>query len=441
MSIRNAMRLKIRNFLLGDPGTIIKDSYVWNMIGGMLNAGQSALLLVIISRTNSSEEAGIFSIAYAIACLALTVGQWGMRNFQSTDVQEKYSYSVYVSSRVFTCLLMLLIIGYHILKGWFLSGHTMEKSLAIFFMGSLKMVDAAEDIVHGMFQRKGRLDVGAKSLATRYIIMLCACSLSLILTHDLVISLAVSSVVSLAYFLVMIGTVYDVFYEKVHISFVCKDMWRLLLECFSLFLGGYLTIYIANAPKYAIDRYMDGTAQACFNYIFMPVYVISLLNMFIYQPVLIKFAAYCQEKRYREFIRLFFKQLAVILLLASVVIVSGFCFGIPLLSILYNTDLSGYKHAFMILLIGGSFLAFSGYFGVMITVLRKQDWLLIGYMLSAVAALGISRVAILHKGIIGAAYLYMGIMLLQAVIFAVIFAKAYVVICKNACDRVSMIRK
>lgn len=422
----------MKKFLLGNYNGIVRDSYIWNTIGGLLNAGQSALLLIVISRTNPIEDAGIFSIAYAIACLAIAVGKWGMRNFQVTDVQEKYNYGVYVSSRVFTCILMIMLILYYMIKGMLISDYTVKKCLSIFLLGLWKMLDAVEDIVHGMFQRKGRLDVGAKSMATRYMVSLAGCSISLCLTHNLVFSIGSALIISTVYFIFVTMLVYEEFKEKAVIKLADDFMWQLLKECFSLFAGSFLMIYIANAPKYAIDEYMNETVQACFNYVFMPVYVISVLNTFIYQPVLTRLAICFEEKKYRDFMHLFIKQLLIIAGLALVIMFCAFWLGIPVLSILYNIDLAKYKLPFMILLLGGIFLAISGYLGVVVTILRKQNWLLIGYISAAIIAFLAAKPLILFGGVIGASFLYTGIVLLQVIVFTIIFLWFFIKIVKKA---------
>lgn len=415
----------MKKFLLGNQSDPLKNSYVWNTLGGMLNAGQSALLLIVISRTNSVEDAGIFSIAYAIACLTVTVGKWGMRNFQVTDVQEKYSYSIYVSSRVITCTFMILLTMYYIFKGVFFSDYTTKKCMVILLLGLLKMLDSIEDIVHGLFQRKGRLDIGAKSMATRYMLLLAVCSVSLYTTHNLIVSLVVSLVSSFFYFIFATTLVFEQFKEKVFIRLTDKRVRMLLAECFSLFVGSFLMIYIANAPKYAIDNCMNETAQACFNYIFMPVYVISVLNTFIYQPVLTNLAICYEEKKYNEFISLFLRQLLVISGLAFVILLCAYWIGIPILSFLYNIDLTDYKLPFMVLMSGSIFLAIAGYVSVAVTILRKQNWLLIGYILTAIIDFLLAKPLVLFKGIIGASFLYTGVVLLQAVIFTIIFIIFY----------------
>lgn len=415
----------MKKFLLGNPNSALRESYIWNTIGGLLNAGQSALLLIVLSRTNGVDDAGIFSIAYAIASLTVTVGKFGMRNFQATDIKEKYCYSAYVTSRIITSVGMLLVTAYYIFKGLFFLDYSIEKCMVILFMGLLKMVDAIEDIVHGMFQQKGRLDVGAKCMATRYILMLVIYAVCLCVTHNLLISTAVAFVFSLAYFVYTTAIIYGEFREPMRIALFDREVYRLLAECFSLFAGSFLMIYIANAPKYAIDEYMNEAVQACFNYIFMPVYVISVLNTFIYQPILTKLAIFFEEKKYKEFLRLFSRQFAVICGLVICVLAGGYLLGIPVLSLLYNTDLSAYKMPMMVLLLGGGFLAASGYLGVVVTIMRRQNWLMIGYVLSALIALVAAKPLVLSQGAMGAAVLYTCIVFGQMVIFGVIFAVFY----------------
>ena len=48
---------------------VYRSSYIWNMVGSMLNAFQSVIFLMIITRVVGLTEAGIFTIAYADANL------------------------------------------------------------------------------------------------------------------------------------------------------------------------------------------------------------------------------------------------------------------------------------------------------------------------------------------------------------------------------------
>lgn len=401
------------------------NSYFWYSLGGLLNAGQSALLLMVISRTNPSEDAGIYSIGYAIACLAITVGNFGIRNYQATDINHKYAFKNYLSARIITDFLMLIVLMIYMIRGYLLLDYSWDKCFVILLLGLLKMVDSIEDVFHGMFQCRGRLDLAGKCMATRLIVMLSVFAISLAFSHNLVVSSLIAFVCSLSYFLLTTRNIFPRFHEKFEIKLFEKDNYRICMECISLFAGSFLTIYIANAPKYAIDEFCTEMEQAQFNYIFMPVYVVSVLNSFIFQPVLTKMALYYEKNDRKNFLNLFMKQIFIILGLVLLIIFAGYFLGIPVLNIFYNADLYALKIPFMILLVGSGFLATEGYIAAILTVMRKQNWLLIGYTSSAVLAILFSRSAILQNGIMGAACLYSGIVFVQMMIFAILFLFFY----------------
>ena len=157
----------------------------------------------------------------------------------------------------------------------------------------------------------------------------------------------------------------------------------------------------------------------------MPVYVVNVLNSFIYQPALTKMALYYEKNEKKSFLQLFFEQIFIILGLVIAILLAGFFLGIPVLNIFYNTQLSALKNPFMILLIGSGFLATEGYLAAILTVMRRQNYLLIGYAVSAVLAFALSRTMILKYGIMGAACLYSGIVFIQMIIFAIVFCVFY----------------
>ena len=98
----------MRSFVLGKKENIKKDSYIWNTIGGLINAFQSVIILMVLTRSLDMEYAGIFTIAWAIANLVITIGKYGVRNYQVTDVNEKYSFNDYFSNRVIVSILMII---------------------------------------------------------------------------------------------------------------------------------------------------------------------------------------------------------------------------------------------------------------------------------------------------------------------------------------------
>ena len=84
-----------------------KSDMIWNTASGIIDAAQSILMLSLITRICGLQDAGIFSIAYSISILMLTISRYGMRDYQVTDLKEKYDFNVYFSSRVVTTIGMM----------------------------------------------------------------------------------------------------------------------------------------------------------------------------------------------------------------------------------------------------------------------------------------------------------------------------------------------
>ena len=197
-------------------------------------------------------------------------------------------------------------------------------------------------------------------------------------------------------------------------------MKNLCIECLPLFISSYLVIYIGNAPKYAIDKVMSSEAQACFTYIFMPVFVISLLSQFVYQPVISKMALLWHEQNIPQLKKLILRQIGLILLLSLVAVLGGDVLGIPVLSIIYGINLDAYKTSLVILLIGGGALAFVNFLQMIITIARKQKLLIIGYLLAFLAFLFFGKTVVKYYGIVGISVFYTAVVSGIGLVFALL---------------------
>lgn len=94
----------------------------------------------------------------------------------------------------------------------------------------------------------------------------------------------------------------------------------------------------------------------------MPVFVISLLSNFIYQPVLNKLAVIWNQRETSRFWKLIAKYIAAILGLTAAVALGGYFLGIPVLNLIYGVHLEGYLLHLEILLVGGGLAGFNQFF-------------------------------------------------------------------------------
>lgn len=399
---------------------IIPDkTLVWNGISNLLFGFQSVILLVVLTRTVGIDESGIFTIAYANASLFLLVGKYGVRNYHVSDVSVDHTFGDYRMARILTTVAMCVSFGISLFYSARLNEYPLHKSMIIVLLCLYKVPDAIEDVYYGEFQRQGRLAVAAQIMSFRLMISILSLAVSIIISRNLVISLLISIVFSFLSMYIMILPAKNDF--RLDGFKGLASLREILIGCFPLFAGTFFSQYLSNAPKYAIDAHLTSEIQACYGFISMPVFVISLLNNIIFSPVIHKMSEFWQNDNKRDFWRRFIKQIEIIGTLAVIIILCAWFLGIPVLSILYSTDLTEYKRELMILLFGGFFLAISGLLNVMLTIMRKQYTLLVGYVfVSVIAWLFCDRV-VMNLGVLGAALFYTGLMVLLALFFMVMF--------------------
>lgn len=410
---------KNKKFLL-DNQNIKRDSYLWNMIGSMLMAFQSVIMLMILTRVLGLADAGIFTIAFANANLFLNIGKYGMRYFQVSDFKRQFSFSEYKISRVITVIAMLLTSIIYILYAAFANTYSIEKTQIIIWMCLFKIVDAIEDVYHGYYQQENRLDIASKCLALRMFITIVVFALGLILFKNQLIALIISTLVTAALFLVFTKWTFGVFHKSVS-KLDFKNVVSLLKLCFPLFAGAFLSFYIGNAPKYAIDAHLSDSLQACYGFIAMPVFVIGLLNSFIFNPMLYKMTQLWNSGKVKEFMTRALIQLSLVGVITIICLAGAYLLGIPVLSWLYNTNLAPYKTELLILLLGGGFLGVSGLLNAFITIIRYQKQIIWGYTFIAILAFLFSNRIVERYEMLGASVLYSALMGSLCIIFIIIF--------------------
>lgn len=399
------------------------DSYTWNMIGSMFMAFQSVLMLMVIMRTVGVNDAGVFSIAFASANLFLTIGKFGMRNFQVSDIENKYDFNTYKNSRIITTLAMILLALIYTIVVAKYNKYSSRKILICIWMCIMKAVDSIEDVYHGELQRKNRLDIASKAMSIRIIATIIVFIISLVVTKDFLCSLIVTTLTTIIIFAFLTCMIMSS--NELKVKFVIdKNLVYLIKATIPLGLSSFLAFYISNAPKYAIDRILNDELQACYGFIAMPVFIIGLLNSFIFNPMLFEISKLWNDNNVNSFIKKIGIQVIIIAIITVICLSGAYILGIPVLSFIYNFDLSSYKCELLILILGGGFLGLSGLFMTIITIIREQRFLLIGYIIVAMVALISSEKIVIDYGITGACWFYLILMIILSLFFmAVLFKK------------------
>lgn len=406
---------------------IVRKSYVWNTVGSLLGAFQSVIMLMVLTRVCDLETAGMFTIAYASANLFLNMGNYGMRNFQASDVKSIYSFGSYARSRIVTDIAMLVCSTAYLAWSAITVGYGWYKMAVIFCMTLFKLVDSIEDVTDGNYQQHGRLDVGGKLQTARLASTLVVFCTAAIFTGDLLVPLIVATIWTFTVYVVGVAAIRKKLSLPASDPFegteVSRGVGSLLKECFPLFLAAFFLFYIGNAPKYAIDANLDDTSQAIYGFIAMPVFVVGLLAQFIYMPIIESLGRQWDEGDVPGFRKVIFKQFGYIVALTLICDAGAALLGAPVLGMLYNTDLHPYVTELLVLVTGGGFLAITSLMTMGITIMREQRHLTVGYVLTALAALMLCPMAVRAGGIAGASWIYLAMMLVLAAWFTGVFIR------------------
>ena len=342
----------------------MKENYIWNMLGTISSSLISVILLLLASRLLDSRNSDIFSIAYALGQQFFVLGYFQIRNMQSTDVKERYSFVSYHNTRIVTIIMMLITsLGYV-----FVQGYDLYKAIIILLLVFYRAIDAYSDVFQGYFQQRNRSDLAGKVQFFRSWVCILVFGLSLLLTKSLLLSSGIICLINL--FLTAILD-YRVSINNFKVDFLPsiikdrKNITSILKEAFPLFLNGFLITYVYNEAKIDIDLlltqgFFSNGIQRDFNVLFMPVFV------------------------------------------GVIIIGLGYLIGTEILGLVYGTSLVEYKVPFAILLAGGILNVLALVIDIVMTIFRKQSYLVISYIATFIVAKLATLSFVRSEGILGA---------------------------------------
>lgn len=382
-----------------------RNGVIFNALSGGINAIQSVIWLMIITRVLGLTDAGIFTIAYATSNLFLMIGKYGIRNFQVSDVKKSYTWNDYYISRILTVIAMMAAALIYSLYMNLSGSYTIYKAIVVFLMTLLKAADAYEDVYYGMYQQNGRLDLAGLAMSIRLGGQLIFLSVCVLFKLDLLISLILTNIFSWVLLFILLKK-FNSKFEFDNISPNKKRIKKIFILCAPLFLSSFVSYYVCNLSKYAIDRIMGEAEQAYYGFISMPVFVVFLFTNFIYQPMLKDISELWVEQKKLLFKKKLLSAVSLIGIISIIVLVGGWFLGVWGLGILYGVNMEKYKYELMVLLIGSVFYAFSAFFSVIITVMRKQKFALYVYVAVLIVFQFATTYLVKSDGIMGASLSY-----------------------------------
>ena len=389
--------------------------YLWNTASSFMTALATVVMLLVVTRTAGIRAAGVYSLAIAVGQQFQTLGMYEVRTYHVTDLRHRFTFGTYLATRIVTVALMLVGITTYAV----LSSSDVHHCVLVTLVASLRVFDAFEDVYVCELQRVGRLDLGGRACFWRALSTTVVFSLTLALTGSLLTSTVTTLVLSVL-------TTVLVYLPPSRGLFPLRPTWdprrvgQVLLACLPLFLASFISMYLSNAPRFAIDRYLDPTQQGYFAILFMPAVTINLMSLVIFRPLLTRMAGLWVQGDRPGFRAVVNRGL---LATAGAFVVVGlvtYVAGVPILGLVFGKDVSAFSVELMVLVAGGAMNAANVVLYYALATMRLQRTIFLGYALAALVMTALCLTLVPAHALLGAALAYSGAMGVLTLSFAAV---------------------
>ena len=397
---------------------LMKKNFIWNMIGSAFNAFNSLFFMIVVTRINGLKDAGVFTFGFSLACFLFMIGNYSGRIFQINDDSD-ISDSDYIYSKIFTCFLMPIIgIGYCFFKEYNFARTLVVMSLIIY-----KTIEAFCEGMFAIIQEHDQLYKVGISQFLKSILSLGSLLLVDLLTHNLILAIIIMIIME-----VLITIFYDLRnLNKLKFKLNKLDFSKVKLTIkigFYAFIVSFLTQYVINASRYAIDGVLADDMQTIFGIIIMPATLVALLGQFILQPFVLNLKQTLKENK-KDFLKLTLKLIFVISLLGIFSTIFLFFFGSFIFKILYGLNLNKYMINLTVIMIGATIYEITVVLSTSLISMKSTLSQAIVFVITSIFTLIISGALVKNYGLNGAVYNYLFSMLLLFVLYIMVFIYVY----------------
>jgi O-antigen/teichoic acid export membrane protein len=156
----------------------LRRNFSWTFVGNFIYAASQWGMLTVLAKIGTPEMVGQFALGLAVTAPVIMFSNMQLRAVQATDAKEDYLFSDYLTLRLVTTILALVVIAAIIL----FSGYKGDTALVIVGVSVAKSFESISDVFYGLFQQRERMDHIAHSLMIRGPLSLVVLGLGVYLT-------------------------------------------------------------------------------------------------------------------------------------------------------------------------------------------------------------------------------------------------------------------
>jgi O-antigen/teichoic acid export membrane protein len=342
----------------------------------------------------------MLSYAAAISNLLYVIVLCGVRLFQSTDIHQEYRFITYLSLRTCTAALAsLFMLIFLIVRDFDLITISI---VVLYFL--IFLADGYADVFMGDLQQKGKMRIAGRMRVCAFGIAYIVFVIAAISTRTLIVPLFFLCMILIGIYIIWIW-VYRQQYGKIRVKMDIPALKNLVSTVLPLSLFVFFDTFLRNAQKYYLEILDSYESVAIYAILNQPIQILLLCcAAFFLGAEMTKTALLFADSQLDLLSKRINRQLLFAICLSIIFIVCAFTFGIPVLSWIFNTDLSPYRREFILLALGGSSSSLLSVLSAGMIVMRKQKNILACWVTIAVTSGPLMWVLVNRYGITGAAY-------------------------------------
>lgn len=367
----------------------LRRNFLWNTFGQLTYMLCQFLCGILVVRLAGEQVSGVYNTALTATGIFLSIASYGMYSFQVSDIRGKYGASTYIRSRVWTCALAVaLCIGFVAVSA--LTGENpygAQQSVCVLLFLGYRMVESLTDIYNAIDQRSGRLDIVGKTYAVRGAVTLASFTLTLWLTQDIVLTLALMLGASLVVFFVYSLPQARAFYapEQPQNARVAALLW----ECLPLAVYSFLNTTTASIPKLALSSRMGETALGIYGPVTQPVVLLQVGATYLFNPFITVFADSYARRDKKGFFKAVFAVQGIVLALLPLGLAVAHFLGRWGLATFVSPGLADYQYLLGPMVVSAILTALVLFYSMVLTVMRCMK----GLIVANVCAIAVSALA------------------------------------------------
>ena len=310
-----------------------------NSIGSTFYLLALWLLTVIATQLLGYEAVGDLTLAMSIGNIIILFQLYGVRGFQSSDINFKYIPKLYLKARFYT-------VGIGILIGvliTFLLGYSMDLFFTIFLFILFRSSEALSDVLFGDDQRFGKLEFAGYSMLLRGIITSLLFITGAYIFKNLNLSLLLIVIGSLLLTVLLDYPLYRktiVNYERKLIGNV-DSVFR---DCFPLLITTLIPAVINAVPRIALAHWYGNDLLGYYGNVSTPTLVLITLIPNILIAYLPKYGKMVALGDFQGVAKLCYQSICFVIIISLIYLLIIWLIGRPILAFFYTKRILLYFH-------------------------------------------------------------------------------------------------